>query len=556
MSALTRSVRGSSNKLLYHVLEEPQLLAAVRELPAPVLVRLINHVGLEDAGELIALTSTQQLGQVFDAELWQSAEPGAEETFRPERFALYLQLLFEAGESFVVERLLALPRELLTLALHKLLLVIDIDATTVRFGAAGRFDDSIDRAIQVIDNAQSEEWEEFRLIARDASAFDDVWNALQALDREDHELVRSMIERCCDMDGELIEESGLYEVLNEEEALESDLVGERAGRRAAAGFIAPADARAFLELARRETLDETPDGRDAIARAYFRELAPQPGAKIRPGRALTSSARSNVTPDVERLLAVLREADVFEDDEPKPKRLLDSGGRRVDRALRDVAAAGPARSPKTAEGASPLAASTREETGRRLTLMAEAMLALREQSPSLHSQRSEELGFLANVLMAGSRHDGRTYRPVEAIECSLAVCSFGLFAEHGLRKHSDTPPTAAQAVQLLNELAADRLFRRGVYTLQVQLGDRARAHIAHLLGITLQNVPAAVRGGTASLLPELALDTPDAIALAALAEPEPWLAGCLAAPDHLFIANELDLESAQTFLADLEHTSE
>ncbi|HET8937969.1 MAG TPA: DUF6178 family protein, partial [Polyangiales bacterium] len=360
MSALTRSVRGSSNQLLYNVLEEPQLLAAVRELPAPVLVRLINHVGLEDAGELIALTTTEQLGQVFDAELWQAAEAGADEAFQPERFALMLRLLYEAGETFVVERLLALPRQFLVLAIHKLLLVIDIDALTVTYASSGRFyDDSIDRVVRVIENAQYEEWEEFRLIARDPNAFEDLWNALLALDREDHELVRYIIERCCDMDGELIEESGLYAVLNEEELLENDIASERSDRRAAAGFVAPADARAFLELARRETIDEAPDGRDPISRAYFRELAPEQPA--RPARALAThnvkGSASKPQADVGRLLAVLRDANVLDDEPVVASHLLGGASASAGRALPGGKAKAARKQAPPSKGKGPSAAS-------------------------------------------------------------------------------------------------------------------------------------------------------------------------------------------------------
>jgi hypothetical protein len=542
MPALTRSIRGSSNQLLHHVLEEPTLVAAVRELPAPALVRLIHHVGLEDAGELIALTTAQQLSQVFDAELWQSAEPGSDETFRPERFALFLHLLYEAGESFVVQRLLALPRELLTLAVHKLLLVVDIDALTVRFNSSGRyFDDGMDRVASAIDNALFEEWEEFRLIARDANAFDDLWNALLALDCEDHELVRYVIERCCDMDGELIEESGLYAVLNEEELLENDIASERSERRAAAGFVAPADARAFLELARRETIDESADGRDPIARAYFRELAAEPAQPERAARVLPAKT-SGAPADVGRLLAVLRDANVL-DDGPAvaaPARLAE--GRPA------------ARRRKAAARADVVATDAAEPAQRRLTLMAAALLALRERDAALHAQRTEEVGFLANVLMAGSQHDGRAYRAVEAIEAALAACSVGIELEcarrgEGAAKRRKAAPSVELAASVVSEWSADRLFRAGFYALRTQVVEPTRAALARALGVKLSDVRAALHGGSVALISELGIAPDAGIALAALAEDEPWTAGALAARDRLFIASHEDIRTALAFLA-------
>jgi hypothetical protein len=658
MSVLTRSVRGSANQLLHRVLEEPQLLAAVRELPAPVLVRLIEHVGIEDAGELIALTSTQQLAEVFDAELWQSGSPGADETFQPERFALFLRLLYEAGESFVVERLLALPRRLLMLALHKLLLVIDIDGLTVRFESAGRYDDGIDRVVRALDNAQFEEWEEFRIIARDSDAFDDVWNALLLLDREDHELVRDMIERCCDMDGELIEESGLYELLNEEGVLENDLAAERGERRAAQGFIAPADARAFLELAGRASIDEAPDGRDPISRAYFRELAAEE-APQRLTKTLAANGGSGKTAqaDVGRLLALLKEARVM-DDEPDAPSVIElltedalehseatsqtnghapsehvpsARGTKATQAARaadvesDATAAPSTKRAQIEEGvnakpgvkakrgvkanrnakathapkavkATPGAKSAQSVTAavsgksvragseasatsslqcspsdekvgtatpgqgrKRLTLMAASLLELRERDATLHAQRTEELGFLANVLVAGSRHDGRPYRPVEAIECALAVCSLGLeraYADtRGPRPEATAvvsqPPSAAEACSLLPKVTADRLFRAGLHALRAEICERARAHIARSLGVELRDVAAVINDGSTALVPELAIEGSDAIALAALAEAEPWFTGKLAAADSLFVASEADVRRALRFLESL-----
>ena len=71
------------------------------------------------------------------------------------------------------------------------------------------------------------------------------------------------------MSGGYIEENGgLYEVLTSEEMLEADVAGERADRRASAGHVAPADAAAFLAM------DGDDPSRDAITRAYFRDVTP------------------------------------------------------------------------------------------------------------------------------------------------------------------------------------------------------------------------------------------------------------------------------------------
>ena len=65
-------------------------------------------------------------------------------------------------------------------------------------------------------------------------------------------------------------QGGLFQVLTADEMLDSDVAAARDDRRVAEGFVSPADARAFLELARR---GGGGDARDPITRAYFRGAA-------------------------------------------------------------------------------------------------------------------------------------------------------------------------------------------------------------------------------------------------------------------------------------------
>src|SRR3954470_7072523 len=122
MKAISRQQVPASTQLLMRILERPGLAAAVRELPGAVLGKLIDRIGLEDAGDLVALATTAQLERVFDDDLWRAEKAGDDETFRPERFALWLRVMLEAGESFLVQRLCELPQDLVALAVHRLVL--------------------------------------------------------------------------------------------------------------------------------------------------------------------------------------------------------------------------------------------------------------------------------------------------------------------------------------------------------------------------------------------------------------------------------------------------
>src|SRR3954470_19290277 len=105
MKAISRQQVPASTQLLLRILERPGLVAAVRELPGAVLGKLIDRIGLEDAGELVALASTAQLERIFDDDLWRAERAGTDETFRPERFALWLRVMQEGGEELLVQRL-------------------------------------------------------------------------------------------------------------------------------------------------------------------------------------------------------------------------------------------------------------------------------------------------------------------------------------------------------------------------------------------------------------------------------------------------------------------
>jgi hypothetical protein len=221
-----------SDRLLVRVLDEPNLVAAVQGLAPQALGRLVDKLGLEDAGELIALASTEQVAQMLDDDLWASGELDAD------RFVVWLEVMLEAGEAFVAQRLAELDEDLLTLALHKLVLVFDVDDLM-------RLVDR--RAEKVMGNCLFEELGHYQLISRKPDGWDAVLHALLALDRDSSELVERLLDRCARMSSGVVEtEGGLYEALTAEQTLEVDAAANRDERRAELGFVSPDDARAFL----------------------------------------------------------------------------------------------------------------------------------------------------------------------------------------------------------------------------------------------------------------------------------------------------------------------
>ncbi|HWM87394.1 MAG TPA: DUF6178 family protein [Kofleriaceae bacterium] len=354
-------------QLLHRILDHPGLVDGVQGLAPRALGRLIRHVGLEDASEIISLATTEQLAAVFDDDLWRAERPGADESFDGARFALWLEVMVEAGAELAARHLTELDEDLVALALHTQVMVIDMDQLAVEM--ADREDMETAILEKALESCPHEELGSYRVIARRHDGWDAILSALLALDVEHHDFLDRLLGRLAHASRDSIDESGLYELLTAEQTLEADAAGEREDRRARDGYVAPSAAASFLALAR----GTGEAAEDPITRAYFRELQP------RAARPAPTGA-----PD---LVEVLRGAGVLEGP------LLGTG---------DAGA-----------GAS-------ESTFR------DALAALGGRDPDRHERQLSELNYLANVLMAGCGLDGRRFRPFEAAAAVVATCNLGL----------------------------------------------------------------------------------------------------------------------------------
>ncbi len=440
----------SSRALLGRILDQPDLPAQIERLPPPLLGKLIDRIGLEDAGEILSLASTEQIARIFDDDLWKNERPGEEETFDAERFLLWLEVMLEAGEAFVARKLVELPEDLVTLAFHRHLLVIDIDALAAEVAADE--EEASSQLEKALEGALHEELGEYRLIARRHDGWDTLINAVLALDREDHDHLWRILERCCHMSAEHIEENGgLYEVLTSEETLEVDVAGDREDRRAESGYVSPTTASSFLKLARTDE-GAAADTRDPVTKAYFRGLSRTPVAA---GRAAPRERSESV--------ALPRAGS------PSSS----TGGSAVPSLQRILAEAGLTDEPQMGLLSAGAAA---EEP-----LLVRAMRLLGESDPSLFEARSEELAYLANVLVSGASFRGRRFRPIEALRAVIATCSLGLHLS--TRRALPTDETVQRAAASLGELTADGLFRLAHHHLHREVVRRAKAAAARNPGL-------------------------------------------------------------------------
>jgi hypothetical protein len=432
---LVPRAQANPRALVTRILDEPALVSAVQALPPAALMRLIDHVGLEDAGELVALATTDQLCRVFDEDVWRSARPGEDERFDPERFTLWLEVMLDMGERFAADKLAELPEELVELALHHHIMVISLQELALLISEG----DGQVPLEKVVEDSPYLELGDYCVIARRHDGWDAISTVLVALDERHSNVLQPMLERLWRVTNEWIYgQGGLYEVLTSAEMLEADPAADREDRRARAGFVAASSARSFLSLGRKDdiaTLLRTPS-RDPITRAFFREYEPEPLDMEGPSRP------------------------------PAPAGLRDL-----------LEAAGDA--PETR-----LLAAVRDGHGTAQTLLARALTELAARDRERHGERMRELGYLANVLLAGAGSRGGRLRPLDAAEATLATCSLGLeraLADlDGDEREARPSRPEERLAQQLERLSCDVLFRIGWRLLQDEVALPAAAAIERL----------------------------------------------------------------------------
>ena len=418
-----------SHELLNHILDQPELPSIIQSLDAGVLARLVRHIGLEDSAEIISLATMDQLKSILDEDLWQSRAPGEDEVFDADRFGLWLEILFETHPTFAARKVLELDEGLVTLGLCKLVLVVDLDDLALYLGNPRRSarDDMLDK---VLESTLSQEFDGYLVIAKS----DLHWDAIQALFVELNELdgtsLYRLLERCCRVSCEYIEDNGgLFDVLTSEEMLESDLAADRETRREEKGFVMPSDALYFLNMARVTGLGEILRAKrpDPVTRAYFNSQSGKESPVGRPskdGRSARQASSEPAKSKTARFLQTLQAAKIL----PAPYQ------KRLDHL-----------------GASP---------DPQLTLV-NAMRILKRTQPPVYEKRLMELTYLSNILISGCEFKGRTFRPVEAAQAAASVCNLGGEYLSGTRAGKDDNPPVSIMADLLAKQRLVKFFQLG-----------------------------------------------------------------------------------------------
>jgi len=350
--------------LLARILDTPHLAQAVPRLQPEVLHRVIQHCGLEACSDLVALVTPAQLSAVFDLDLWRSSRPGREEQFDADRFHVWLEVLAESGAEVAADKLAAIDPGVVIAALARDMRVID--------GAAGVVERS-DRDVAG-----------YRLVARRGELSETLVAVLVALEGDHSEYFHRVMRGCRKLSNSAPEPDGFHDLLEDPEQALFDLGLDREIRREQQGFVTPAEARAFLQMCRGPVSD--PDHgplRNPIVGAYFRaiESAPPPES--------SDAADAGPVEAVHDVLTALSEAGVLP---TRPMGLLTG-------AVADAP---------------------------RLGRMRTHLNFARDSDHAAYLQRSQELAFLANAIVAGSSIQARAFTIQEAFDGAAAVCNLGI----------------------------------------------------------------------------------------------------------------------------------
>ena len=381
--------------LIGRILETPDLPRVVQGLKPAVLHQLVQKCGLEDAGPIVAVATTEQLMGVFDHDLWQAVRAGGADEFDGDRFGLWLEVLVEAGAALAARKVAEMDFDLVTAAFSRYLLVLDAEWNAIERRDAGLLDEMIPDLAEQLQLAEAVlenglELSGFRIVPRRGAPWDALIEVLSRLSSDHPAFFGRLMVRCGALTTEdIVDNGGLFDVLTSDEQVLSDVAGERDERRAEEGYVGPPEAAAFLKLARQRV--GSASSADPLTTSYFRKLDERT-ATSRKADA-TAHARRDAVPgeaDGRRFLAMLEEEGVL------------------------------------AASQRPLLPAGEKDAPDRLARIRGQLLYAREHHSAAYARRSDELGYLANVLVAGCSFQSRHFRPVEAADAALAVCNLGL----------------------------------------------------------------------------------------------------------------------------------
>lgn len=392
---------GSVDHRLARLLDTPFLARVVPHLAPETLHQLIHYRGLEACGELVTSATPAQLTSLLDLDLWRRAQPGRDEQFNVDRFGEWLEVLVDTGDSVAARTVAALDKHLVIVGLCRYLRVFDPGT----FEPTESSDDEPMDRNEMMNSETSGDVLEcevggYLVRARRTDAWDAIVTLLVTLDAEQHHYFHAVMQGCRRLSHSRPEIDGLDDLLMAQEQHLHDAAIERERRRSRHGYATPADARAFLQMARQPRAASAPIAINPIATVYFRavdeetDTTPEGTSAGAPERAphdVSAHGDDDIPTSIDAVIELLAEAGVMPE---RPRALLEAADE----------------DPRSA----------------RLPLLRWLMEFLLHHDETAYLTRSRELAFLANTLLAGSSVQSRPFTPQEASDAAACICNLGL----------------------------------------------------------------------------------------------------------------------------------
>jgi hypothetical protein len=429
--------RQERRSVLARILDTPHLEHVVPRLQPDLLHRVIQSCGLEDCGELVMLTTPEQLTRIFDLDLWRPAEPGMDEQFDAERFGIWLEVLAECDAGMAAQKLAQIDVEVVVAGLSQHARVFDCAVVTPY-----RTTDGIEFAGIRETGELACDIGGYRLVAKRTDSWQAIVEILVSLDTEHPDYFHQVMRGCRALSNSGPERDGLDDLFAEDHQAMFDLAFDRERRRDQQGYVTPGQARAFLQMSRQLQLGSgTIPHPNPIAGAYLRSID-QAAAYTAAGDL---PASSQPVPSVDHSEAAAALADVLLEAGiigQQPRALL-TGSQDQTSALRHIRA---------------------------------HMQFVFDCAPTAYSRRNEELTYIANTIMAGCSLQGRVFTTQEAWDAAAAICNLGL---------ENWPPRWISAKSLPDNFLAKHdlvtVFQVGWTVLHKDAGMYAAEHLVQVL---------------------------------------------------------------------------
>jgi len=386
---------GSVDHRLARLLDAPFFARVVPHLAPETLHQLIQYRGLDACGELVTAATPAQLTSLLDLDLWRCAQPGRGERFDVDRFGEWLEVLVDTGDSVAARTVAALDEHLVIAGLSRYVRLFDPGT----FEPTESSDDEPMDRHEMMNSETSGVLEcevgGYRVRARRTDAWDAIVALLVTLETEHPRYFHAVMQGCRRLSNSRPEIDGLHDLLPAPEQHLHDAAIERERRRSRHGYATPADARAFLQMARQRpvSVPTAAISMNPIATAYFRSTEEEADT--------TPDDTSAIPTSIDAVVALLAEA----------ARLRQGyGGQGVmperPRAL--------------------LEAADEDTRATKLPLLKRLMEFVLHQDEAAYLARSRELAFLANALLAGASVQSRPFAALEASDAAACTCNLGL----------------------------------------------------------------------------------------------------------------------------------